>query len=349
MSQKQSIHQNVQNLFLENPNHIYTTGDLVNLLNYEYGLDVKKEIITMVLIRLYRKGVIYKTPTQMTNGFYYSLKNKEQLNSIYNYYLLPYYFQNKEWLIGQIIKTKFDKIQNNKSLNINQIKELGFVKKYSFGFFENIKTQQFLALIIGFSMCDGSINRRLNKTRFFFRRKRDAQLFEKDFQDLFPLETFKIAPSSVGNSYFAEALKSSLLSKLLYYLGAPKGNKVFQPFLIPNWIYHGPNEIKRVFLSTVIGNEGLAPSNNRWRIQFVLSKSKEHVSNLIEFLNQIRAMLFHFGITTSHIQLRKQNGRQFHGRFYIKGKKNLRKFYKQFRFLYASEKQEVLDDLISRN
>ena len=59
-------------------------------------------------------------------------------------------------------------------------------------------------------------------------------------------------------------------------------------------------------------------------------------------------MLYHFGITTSHIQLRKQKGRQFHGRFYIKGKENLRKFYKQFRFLYASEKQEVLEELISR-
>ena len=66
-------------------------------------------------------------------------------------------------------------------------------------------------------------------------------------------------------------------------------------------------------------------------------------------LNQIRTMLSYFGITTSHIQLRKQPGRQFHGRFYIKGKENLRKFYKQFCFLYASEKQEVLEDLISRS
>ena len=69
----------------------------------------------------------------------------------------------------------------------------------------------------------------------------------------------------------------------------------------------------------------------------------------IKLLNQIRAMLSNFGITTSHIQLRKQKGRQFHGRFYIKGKENLHKFYNEFSFLYASEKQEVLEELIFTN
>ena len=58
-------------------------------------------------------------------------------------------------------------------------------------------------------------------------------------------------------------------------------------------------------------------------------------------------MLFNFGISTSHVQLRKQKGRQFHGRFYIKGRENLHKFYNEFSFLYASEKQEILDKLIS--
>jgi len=51
--------------------------------------------------------------------------------------------------------------------------------------------------------------------------------------------------------------------------------------------------------------------------------------------------------STSHIQVRKQPGRQFYGRFYIKGKENLHKFYKQFEFSYASEKQEVFEDLMS--
>ena len=188
--------------------------------------------------------------------------------------------------------------------------------------------------------------RRLSNVIFFLRRKSDAELFGQHFINIFGAENYCVIKSSNGNSYITEIAKGSKIAKLLVALGAPFGNKVFQPFTIPGWIYHGPNHIKKAFLSTVIGNEGSAPSFNRWRIQFVLSKCPKYVPNLLDFLNQIRAMLSHFGISTSHIQLRKQNGRQFHGRFYIKGKENLHKFYNEFSFLYASEKQEVLEQLI---
>ncbi len=345
----QSIHKTIHSIFLENPDKIFTSRDLVNISNNQYNLNTKTEIITMILIRLHRTGLIHRTPTQLANGYYYSLKNKQQLNSIYENHLLPYHFENKKELITQIIKSNFKKLQNDCSLDFNRLQDLVFVKKYSSTFFKEDKTQQFLALLVGFSMCDGSINRRSNKVRFFFRRKSDAELFIEYFKSIFHLENLKIKPANIGNSFVVEILQGSQAVKFLHVLGAPKGNKVFQSFLVPDWIYHGLDEIKRIFLSTVIGNEGSAPSNNRWRIQFVLSKSKEHVPNLIKFLNQIRAMLYHFGISTLHIQLRKQKGRQFYGRFYIKGKENLRKFYKQFSFLYASEKQEVLEDLISRN
>jgi len=136
---------------------------------------------------------------------------------------------------------------------------------------------------------------------------------------------------------------------LLNYLGVPSGNKVFKPFLIPDWIYNGSEEIKRTFLSIIYGNEGSKPQDNRWRIQFVLSKNEKYVVNLLEFLNQARAMLAYFGITTSHIQLRKQKGRQFCGRFYIKGKNDLLKFYNKIWFAYASEKQEVLESLLKKD
>jgi len=139
---------------------------------------------------------------------------------------------------------------------------------------------------------------------------------------------------------------SKPLVEILHHLGAPIGNKVFQPFLVPNWVLNSPIEIKRAFLSTIYGNEGSKPQDNRWRIQFVISKNKEFVPNLLDFLNQIRTLLAYFNISTSFIQLRKQEAREYHGRFYIKGKSNLHKFYKEFKFLYASEKQRVLKDLI---
>ena len=350
MEQELSMHKTIHKIFLDNPKQIFTTKDLLNHFNNLGDRKTEKKLITQILMRLFRKDEIIRTPTQLTDGYYYSLNNHDLLNRVYENHLLPYHFSNRNLLIEQIRKNCFNEINNNKGLfDIDNFKELNFVKKYSLEHFQTNKTKEFLTMLAGFSMCDGHVSKKVTKCHFFFRRKSDAELFVGDFQKIFHLENFCIKPGSQGGCYVVSVLKSSNLAKLLQRLGSPAGNKVFQPFLVPDWIYYGSDDIKKVFLSTVIGNEGSAPSNNRWRIQFVLSKCKEHVPNLLGFLNQIRAMLSHFGISTSHIQLREQKGRQFHGRFYIKGKENLRKFYNEFSFLYASEKQEVLEDLISTN
>lgn len=342
-----SIHKKIERIFIENPRSVYTTGDLTRIFNSRNEQKTEKNIITTILTRLYRSGFIFRTPTQLTDGHYYSMKNKKALSFIYENYLLPYELKDKSALTNLITKKKFEEIKSNYFFRLDKIEHLDFVSKYGFNFFKDKKNQQFLAMLVGFSMCDGYLDKKINKVRFFFRRESDARLFVNDFKMNFSKEEFWIRKNRNGDSYESEIKSGSSFAKFLHTVGTPAGNKVLQPFLIPDWIYHGPGEIKKIFLSTVIGNEGSAPSNNRWRIQFVLSKCKEHVPNLIEFLNQIRAMLFHFGITTSHIQLRKQKGRQFHGRFYIKGKKNLHKFYNKFSLLYASEKQEVLEKLIS--
>jgi hypothetical protein len=349
MTSKQSIHKSVHNIFIDNPIAVYTAKDLLNILNNKSNLLTKKEIITMILTRLHKNNLIIRTLTQLKEGYYYSLDNKRLLNKIYKNHLLPYNFLNKNELLKKIRMEKFDKIKSDSSFNLNKFEKTSFVQKYSKEYFQINKTQEFLALLIGFSICDGHINKRENKCHFFFRRKSDAELFSKDFKKIFNKESLRITKDLNGESYSIRIIKGSALAKLLVKIGVPRGNKVFQHFLIPNWIYYGNDEIKKIFLSTVIGNEGSAPSNNRWRIQFVLSKCEEQVSNLLDLLNQIRTMLYHFGINTSHIQLRKQKGRQFHGRFYIKGKENLHKFYNEFSFLYASEKQEVLEKLISND
>jgi predicted transcriptional regulator len=346
MVKELSIHKTIHGIFLDNPDKVYTSRDLINAFNQRGERKMNDFIISTILVRLLRKGLILRTKTQLATGYHYSMKNRLELNRIHLQHLLPYDFENKSELIEQIRRNEFGDVKNNIILDLNQIKKLDFVQKYSLNYFQSNKIQEFLAMLVGFSMCDGHVNKKRTRSHFFFRRKSDAELFAKDFQKMFNQENFFIKKNTNGDSYVAEAVKGSIFAKLLARVGVPTGNKVFQPFLVPDWIYHGSEEIKKIFLSTVIGNEGSAPSNNKWRIQFVLSKCKEHVPNLLEFLNQIRAMLLYFGITTSHIQLRKQKGRQFHGRFYIKGKENLHKFYNEFSFLYASEKQEILEKLI---
>ncbi|MBU2560899.1 MAG: hypothetical protein KKD17_01280 [Nanoarchaeota archaeon] len=343
---KKSIHRTVYGIFTANPDKIFTTRELQMICREKHGMETHKRIITTILARLHRKKLILRTPTQLAEGHHYSSNNKEALNILYERHLLPYQFDNKRYLIENIQKKEFETLGTNISLELDLIKDQPFVKKYSKDLFESLKTWQYLASLVGFAMCDGNITQNLTKTRFFFRRKNDAEKFINDFKRVFNKESGLLRHSTVGESFVVTICKSAEISKLLNNLGAPAGNKTTRSFLIPDWIYRGPDEIKKAFLSTVIGNEGSAPSNRKWRIQFVLSKSEEHVANLVDFLNQIRSMLNHFGISTSHIQLRKQPGRQFCGRFYIKGRENLHKFYKRFEFSYASEKQEVLEDLM---
>jgi len=342
---KQSIHKYVCQVLENNPQKIFTSSEVVEQLKKDYDVTTKTEIVTMILNRLNRKKIILRTPIQLATGFHYSHSNRKKLKEIYRNHLLPYDFENAGKLLEKIKRTTFRKLARSHQLKID--KESRFIKKYPLINFDDLEIKKFLAMITGFSMCDGHIAK--SKISFFFRREADAILFSKDTRKIFDKEEFTIKKANIGDSYLAEPRRSADAARFIHKLGSPKGNKVFQPFSVPNWIYYGPDEIKKIFLSTIIGNEGSAPSKGRWRIQFVLSKCKEHVPNLLDFLNQIRALLYHFEITTSPIQLRTQKGRQFHGRFYIKGKENIHKFYNEFCFLYASEKQEVLEDLISKD
>lgn len=343
---KKSIHRKTYEIFSNNPDIIFNTRDIARILRNKYEKPIGKNIITTILTRLYRQNLVLRIPTQLSDGYYYSLRNKSGLDKIYENHLIPYSFRKKQQLIEKIIRATHTPLRINDDLDMKILLCQDFARNYPYKTFDSASTICFLSSLVGFIMCDGHICQKLNRVQFFFRRKNDAISFIDKFKKIFIQESLNLSKNTVGNSYRVQICKGSKFARFLHYLGAPKGNKTKQAFMVPDWIYHGNDQLKTAFLSTVIGNEGSAPSNRKWRIQFVLSKSKEYLPNLIDLLNQIRAMLYHFGITTSHIQLRKQPNRQFHGRFYIKGKENLHKFYKQLEFSYASEKQEVLEELI---
>lgn len=343
---KSSKVKNVCKLLNLNPNIIFDNKTICQLYNSKYTKDkLEVDRSTTILSRLFRKGMLLRTKTQLKDGYFYSLNNIQELNEVYNNYLLPYDFDNKEELMNLIIKNKFEDLgvteQINKYLPINS----NFVNKYGLDYILNERVRTFIAINIGFLMCDGHIKKDFGQVQYFFNQEEDAELFKSDFLSIFNQEKLSL-------NYVAYCYKVGICSKNLTnffnLLGVPAGNKVYQPFLVPNWIYNGSNSIKRAFLSVLYGNEGSKPQHNVWRVQFVLSKTKEYVPNLLKFLNQIRTILNHFGISTSHIQLRKQAGRAFSGRFYIKGRENLTKFHNEIGFLYASEKQNALKLILQR-
>jgi intein/homing endonuclease len=315
----------MRNLLFTNPDKIYCVRDIEKELDYKY----KPKGVSLVLRRMHNRGKLFRSPTQLANGFYYTVKNREGLNQLYRNHILPYDLNKKEELIKKLMLEVFKPLSNDSEIDIDSIRENKFIGKYGRKYFQKQEVQEFLAMLVGFCMCDGNLSKTRDRVFFYFRFERDAPVFKMNFNRFFYHENVKVI--KLKYCYGVRIYSKSLI-RLLNYLGAPIGNKIQQPFAVPDWILKGNNQIKLSFLSTIIGNEGSAPSDNRWRIQFVLSKRKKYVPNLIEFQNQIRQMLYNFEFTTSHIQLRKQKGREFHARFYIKGKENLRKFYNLLEF-----------------
>ena len=332
------------NIFLENPNTIFNSKDLMLKFNNSFEDKIPLELVSMMLTRLSQNNKILRTKTQTQKGFLYSLKNQKRLDALYFNYLSPYNFTNKEKIVELMLLNQFEKLKTN--FPIPPLKNYKFFNKYEPELTNLESTKIFLAKLVAFVMGDGNIQKNSSRIIFFFKEQRDVEVFKKNILQHFPKEK----PRAIKIEFcYACQINNKNFMVLLNELGAPQGNKVFQPFKIPNWIYHGPNPIKLAFLSTIYGNEGSKPQDNRWRIQFVLSKNQANIEDLLIFLNQIKIMLYHFNISTSFTQIRKQKGRQFHGRFYIKGKENLHKFYKLLEFSYASEKQKVLEDLILRD
>lgn len=332
----------VYKLFLENPLKVFTSSSIKCLFGGCCVGGASSHNMATLLTRLWRNGKIIRTKTQLSDGYYYSLNNKEKLDELYFNYLLPYDFSNKE-LLGLIELDKFEALNCENFINFNDLSTQKFLMKYGKNDLIENNVDVFLAKIVAFIMGDGHIKKNRQNIYFYFKHLHDAEKFVDDFKFIFNQERMRINKTQ----FCYEALISSQhFGRLLEELGAPIGNKVTKSFCVPLWVYYGPERIKLAFLAVIYGNEGSKPWKNRWRIQFVISKNKENVRNLLVFLNQIRAMLNHFGISTSFIQLRKQKGRHFCGRFYIKGKENLHKFYKLLEFSYASEKQRYLESLI---
>lgn len=315
----------------------------VQSIKDEYELNFSRIQIRRSLARLHKKKLIYRSKTQLNEGYVFSISGNA-VNEVYKKHLLPYDFDDKEKLIKKIIKASYNKSSNKVRIKIP--KNNDFVKRYGLNYFYNERIQEQLAIMVSFIMGDGHLKKDLREIQLFFRYKTDAQLFKNHFLKHFPKEKVIVRKSSFC---FVCSICKKEVCELFYYLGAPKGNKLTQEFNIPKWILSGPRYIKKAYLSTIIGNEGSKPQDNRWRIQFVLSKEKKYIENLLDLLNEIKGLLKEFNITTSHIQLRTQPGRNYYGRFYIKGKDNIRKFYNTFEFLYASEKQEVLESLIKND
>lgn len=97
-------------------------------------------------------------------------------------------------------------------------------------------------------------------------------------------------------------IPNARLASVLEHCGVPVGDKVITEYCIPEWIRFGSIPIKRTFLRrsfTCEGSINYDSSCRRWEIRYAMHKEKTLLPSAIEYLEQLRDMLKHFGIETS--------------------------------------------------
>jgi intein/homing endonuclease len=167
------------------------------------------------------------------------------------------------------------------------------------------------------------------------------------------------------NSYSKKTRGSTLRYKLFFIskpvtlllneLGVSKGNKTNTPFQVPEWILNSPDEIKSAYLSGLFDCEGcvscskLKTGKTRWQIKIHMCKNEILLSDGLFFMNQLRELLFSFGIKSSPVRTAKENirkdGSQSISMQFDIEKSSFRNFYKYVGFHIREKQMRLLSAL----
>ena len=86
----------------------------------------------------------------------------------------------------------------------------------------------------------------------------------------------------------------------------PRGNKVTKHFLVPDWIKDN-KEFSREYLRTAFDCEGSIWFEKKPKIRFGIFKTKDKLSNGLQFIDELKTMLDFFDVGTSKTWLMKGN------------------------------------------
>ncbi|MFH1978430.1 MAG: hypothetical protein ABIJ92_03830 [Candidatus Aenigmatarchaeota archaeon] len=134
----------------------------------------------------------------------------------------------------------------------------------------------------------------------------------------------------------------SVLGFLLVLMGASRGLKVKNRFRVPEWIMSGNKEIKSAFIKGIYDDESCVNYSQRSRrIILAMGKYEKHIDSLINFLNDIKALLNDNGIESGKINFQQKVKNTVILRFVIYRKVNFEKFQKCVGFSHP-KKQKML-------
>lgn len=172
----------------------------------------------------------------------------------------------------------------------------------------NSKLAKTSSYLVGKVMGDGHLDK--NFIVSFVGNEKELVNLRKLILNVYNLKRrhFSIKEKKAFGSSFILRVKDCLLGRVLFCLGAPKGNKTKQEFLVPNWIYNS-KEKSRLFLKGLLEDEltTIRIEKSKYSVtpKLKLAKEEKLIGNLEAFLKQIKHLLKVLNVTCSNVSFCK--------------------------------------------
>ncbi len=227
-----------------------------------------------------------------------------------------------------------------------------------------------LARIIGWGMGDGGLDERphyfffcsnksdLDKVKNFIEEKIEVKCFIKRNKTVGIITKHDGSVRRFSGDNWIIRISDTSFARFLYASGLPKGRKTNQEFSVPRWILDADKQVKREFISALFESElerfRLEKRNTKIMINasiFGMCKNEKYISNLENFLNQIRSILKEdFEIETSSLSIPQKANLNIAGnftyfiRFSIRSyAENILRLSENMDFRFNRDKQETLE------
>lgn len=175
-----------------------------------------------------------------------------------------------------------------------KLKKFISIKNFNIGVEKDIDAVK----IISFLTFDGHLMKDLSGFYFCSKQRETLKTFENLLYTKFKLRGYLEKGTGHGESYKLR-FYNAILSKALYSLGAPKGNKVLTNFSIPAWIKNN-NLFCKEYLTVAFDCEGsIWKESNRFCIRFGIFKNEKLISSTISFIADLKDMLNRLGVQTT--------------------------------------------------
>jgi len=188
----------------------------------------------------------------------------------------------------------FNKAKEKAGLEVKNVRIINFPKNV-------FRKDKDLTKIIAYLTFDGHLYKDLSAFFLSSRRIENLKEFEKIIKRKFNMNgKYKLNSGGIKNNTHKFIVFNKKISKELYKLGAPKGDKSIQKFNVPKWVSSSKN-LSREYLKIAFLCEGSnkEEKGRTARIQINTAKTEDKLDSGLRFMNNLREMLKNLGINTT--------------------------------------------------